>query len=377
MYERLELENFKAFKDLSLELRPLTLLSGMNGMGKSSIIQSMLLLRQSYLQRTSVSSTEGLSLILNGDLIDLGTGQDVFFSRNDRYAPERFELCFTIFDRDIGRVTWSYEYDSHVSDVLKPTLSPSGPLEESIYETVLFGDEFHYLQAERIGPRAAFSMSDYVVRQRRQLGTAGQYAAHFLQEFGRSHVENKLIHSNGGASTLIAQVTAWMHEISPGTQIDSKPYADMDLMSLRFRFPGTDSFRATNVGFGITYTLPVLVALLSSRPGSLVLLENPEAHLHPKGQVRMGELISRAASAGIQVVVETHSDHVLNGIRIAARHSMLDPDDAALHFFQRPDGEHAITPIEVVTPKLDQDGRIDFWPENFFDEWDKSLDALL
>ena len=375
MYERLELENFKAFKELSLELRPLTLLSGMNGMGKSSVLQSLLLLRQSYLQRTSVSSTGSLSLILNGDLIELGTGQDVFFNRVD-YTPDRFELRFTLVHSGIGEVTWRYEYDSR-ADVLMPAQSPQGTLAESIYETNLFNDEFQYLQAERIGPRAAFGMSDYVVRQRRQLGASGQYAAHFLQVFGDSDVDRRLVHPRGGTGTLRAQVTEWMGEISPGTQIEIQPHADMDLMSLRFGFQGTNSFRSTNVGFGITYTLPVLIALLSSKPGSLVLLENPEAHLHPKGQVRMGELISRAASAGIQVLVETHSDHVLNGIRIAARHGQISPSDTALHFFQRPNGEYTQTPIEVVTPKLDQDGRIDFWPENFFDEWDKSLDALL
>src|SRR5690606_7763774 len=157
------------------------------------------------------------------------------------------------------------------------------------------------------------------------------------------------------SSTLRAQVTEWMSEISPGTQIDIQTHADMDLMSLRFSFEGTNSFRSTNVGFGITYTLPILVALLSSKPGALVLLENPEAHLHPRGQVKMGELISRAASADIQVIVETHSDHVLNGIRIAARQGLIDPDHVALHFFQRLAEGSSGLPVEVVTPKLDRD----------------------
>jgi predicted ATPase len=84
MYSRLQLKNFKAFQELDLELRPLTLLSGMNGMGKSSVLQSLLLLRQSYLQRGDILSENGqLKLILNGDLVELGTGQDIFFDRVD------------------------------------------------------------------------------------------------------------------------------------------------------------------------------------------------------------------------------------------------------------------------------------------------------
>lgn len=377
MYENLLLEHFKGFKELDLELRPLTLLSGLNEMGKSSVIQSLLLLRQSYLQRTSVTVTDGnLSLILNGDLIELGTGQDVFFNRAD-YVTNKFELTIGL-TTDLSEVLWRYQYDKN-SDVLTPTREIETPLSEFIYETSLFTDDFHYLQAERMGPRTSFSMSDYMVRQRRQLGNAGEYTAHYLYEFQRDSVVEELWHEttrSASRSTLFSQVTAWMSEISPGTQIEPTAHTDMDIMGLRFGFPGTESFRSTNVGFGITYTLPVLVALLSSKPGGLVLLENPEAHLHPRGQSRIGELIARAASADIQVVLETHSDHILNGIRIAARNGVIDPEKVALHFFQRPEDDSSIG-VEVVTPRLDSDGRLDFRPEGFFDEFSNSMRDLM
>lgn len=372
MYKRLGLKNFKAFRELDLELRPLTLLSGMNGMGKSSVLQSLLLLRQSYLPiSTLAGENHQLNLILNGDLVQLGTGQDIFFDRVD-YIPDSTELKFSITDDRDEEHSWSYEYDSATADVLLPVagLQPV----TAAYRTGLFTDDFHYLQAERVGPRTAFDMSDYVVRQRRQLGKSGEFTSHFLQQWRGEHVHDAMHHPNASSDQLFDQVTAWMGEISPGTQLDIQPHHDMDLISLRVGFPGTKSFRATNVGFGISYTLPVLVALLSTKRGYVVLLENPEAHLHPRGQSKMGELIARATLTGAQVIVETHSDHIMNGIRVATRRGLIEPENVAFHFFQRTeDGKD----VEVHTPELDKEGRLDFWPEHFFDEWKANLDRLL
>jgi predicted ATPase len=153
----------------------------------------------------------------------------------------------------------------------------------------------------------------------------------------------------------------------------------MDLVNLEYSFVTgkhvSNSFRSTNVGFGLTYTLPVIVALLASNTGSLIMLENPEAHLHPEGQVRIGELMALAASCGIQVIVESHSDHILNGIRLAVYNQQIACDKIMLHYFERKEFNQGQT--SVVTPRIDQNGRIDRWPDGFFDVWDKCLETLL
>ena len=151
-------------------------------------------------------------------------------------------------------------------------------------------------------------------------------------------------------------------------------------MALRYSFAGphgnTNEYRATNVGFGLTYTLAILVAVLSARPGTVLAIENPEAYLHPRGQVRIATLLARAAAAGVQVILETHSDHVLNGIRLAVFDGILPPEATCLHFFER-----RVTPETIYhtysTPKIDADGRLDHWPEGFFDEYEQSLGRLL
>ncbi len=369
------LKNFKPFESQFFEFKPLTLLSGLNSTGKSSLLQSLLLLRQSYQQ----SLLPNTGLALNGDLVCIGTAQDALSER----AKEDFIGFDIVWENSINGI-WRFNYDREV-DVLNLASSPVIP---EVYQSSLFSNKFHYLQAERIGPRPFFEMSDFQVRQLGQLGTRGEYTAHFLSINERKVIPNsKLSHpevkskgqqgqQEAKSLDLIDQVEAWMGEVSPGTRLKIDPKPDVDLMSFQYSYGDSNPYRATNVGFGITYTLPIIVAVLASEPGTLILLENPEAHLHPQGQAKMGELLALAASCGIQVVIETHSDHVLNGIRLAVHGGKLDPKDVQLHYFQRRE-ELGQAVTEVVSPRIDHNGRIDQWPDGFFDEWDKSLITLL
>ena len=85
--------------------------------------------------------------------------------------------------------------------------------------------------------------------------------------------------------------------------------------------------------------------------------------------------MARAASCGIQVIVESHSDHILNGIRVAVRQKIIAPDQVYLYYLSRPADTDRFT-SEVISPRLDKDGYIDTWPEGFFDEWEKGLEKL-
>ncbi|WP_333332443.1 DUF3696 domain-containing protein [Microcoleus sp. BROC3] len=309
----------------------------------------------------------------------IGTAQDALFEG----AKEEL-IGFDIVWENNSKGVWTFKYDKEV-DVLN---IDSEQVSSEVYQSNLFGKNFHYLQAERIGPRPFNEMSDYQVRQLDQLGIKGEYTAHFLSVKGGQVIPNSsLSHPDVKSKIepgdvqvksmeLIDQVEAWMGEISPGTRLKIEVKSDVDLMSFQYSYGDSNPYRATNVGFGISYTLPIIVAALASTPGTIILIENPEAHLHPKGQVKMGELLALAASGGVQVVIETHSDHVLNGIRLAVHGGKLDPKDVRLHYFQRQNKEgQAVT--EVISPKIDRNGRIDRWPEGFFDEWANSLEILL
>jgi predicted ATPase len=367
MIQSILLTNFKCFELQEVVLKPLTLLAGLNSSGKSTIIQALLLLRQSYLE--NLLPNKGLTL--NGKLAQLGTAKDVLFEEADVD-----EIGFDLRDDLPAGLRLRFAYREE-SDVLALSGSESNG---EIWQTSLFRDEFQYLRAERIGPRTSFGMSDYEVRHHRQIGSSGEFVAHFLSLFGSEVVEVQgLRHPAATANTLQSQVEAWMTEISPGVRLSVKRHSEMDLMTFSVMYSlghqvASAEYRPTNVGFGITYALPIVVSVLAARPGSLVIVENPEAHLHPRGQVRMGELLCRAAAAGIQILVETHSDHVLNGIRLAVQGRKAVPADVALY--------HSKWELGGKSPSLtlltvDETGRLLQWPEGFFDEMERSLDRLL
>jgi predicted ATPase len=363
MINLLKLQNFKCFESQILQFKPLTMLSGLNSSGKSSVLQSLLLLRQSYQQ--GLLPDKGLAL--NGDLVSIGTAQDTLFEN----AKEEV-ISFEINWKNELKGDWCFKYNQE-SDVLNLTGKNHN---FKIYETSLFGDNFHYLQAERTGPRVYSKISDFQVKMHKQIGTQGEFTPYFLSAYREKPVHKNLAHPQSKSLELRFQVEAWLGEISPGTRLTINDNPQLDLVSLQYSYGMSNNYRATNVGFGISYTLPIIVAILASEPGALILIENPEAHLHPKGQSQMGKLMALAANCGIQIIVETHSDHVFNGVCLAVHGGKLRPEDVQLNFFERWAKEGDII-TKVVSPVIDQNGRIDHWPEGFFDEWEKSLDILL
>ena len=163
-----------------------------------------------------------------------------------------------------------------------------------------------------------------------------------------------------------------MQEFFPGCDLRVSPVDGANAVSLRFRSDARSEFqRPQNVGFGLSQLFPILVALLAAKQGDILLIENPEVHLHPKAQQDIGSLLSCVANTGVQIILETHSDHVLNGIRLAVKSRAIAAENVAVHFFS-PDGN-----FNPITPKIDSNGRLDEWPEGFFDQLDLALSKLM
>jgi predicted ATPase len=360
----LTLSNFKCFLSQAIPLGNLTLLTGLNGMGKSSVIQALLLLRQTFLH-----GMLGRGLSLSGELAQIGTAADALCEN-----AENESISFGI-ESSGSESLWTFDYPRAESNFLNLV---SGPQVNDILG--LFSDDFHYLQAERLGPRLAYPISDYVVRQHKQMGTKGEFALQYLAEFGKHVVPELRRHSSAVSDTLQDQVEAWAGEVSPGVRFKLDAHPGMDLIHAYIGFAGnkilSKDFRPTNSGFGIMYALPILIALLDTSVDGIVILENPEAHLHPRGQLKIGELMARAASTGTQVIVESHSDHVLNGVRLAVKDEIISPESIKIHYFSRAIEQSKANTI-VSSPTIDADGRLDQWPDGFFDEMDKALERLL
>jgi predicted ATPase len=365
--DKIRIQNFKCFRNQPFDFGQFTLLTGLNGSGKSTATQPLLLLRQSQRQGVLTSG----QLVINGELIHLGTGRDLMSE-----SADSDEICMGISGTDGARLDWSFHYD-HVADVLR-TGEDSQPIFPMVERPPL-GGTCHYLSSDRIGPRASYPMSEYHVFRLNELGPRGEYTAHFLAEHGREAIPiPSLAHQESQSDLLIHQVGAWLGIVCQGVRLNVEPLLNMDLVRLGFTFEGqhgpSNEYRPTSVGFGLTYVLPILTATLAAPPGSLLIIENPEGHLHPRGQLEFTLLLARAAAAGVQVILETHSDHVLNGLRLAVHDHLLDPNDVRIHYFER---EHLAETATVVSPVIDRHGRMDQWPVGFFDEWENALDRLM
>lgn len=368
MITQIRLENYKCFKQLSLELSNLNVLAGINSMGKSSIIQVLLLLRQSF---SNNSIKKGLHL--NGNYIQLGTGYDVMNRMSDE---DTFGFAI-VSNKEEALFKYKYEKDS---DFLFLSEIDSVIKDSFVDKCNLFTNSFAYVSAARIGPQRYYEGSYYDVTENNQVGIKGELFADYLAIKNDITIKNdNILHASSKSKKLIEQVNAWLSEISPGITLKSDIDRKTGIVSLQYDF-SKESYSPLNVGFGLSYVAPIVVALLKAKSGDLVIIENPEAHLHPKGQRKIGELISRAAAGGVQVIVETHSDHLLNGIRLSVKDKIIDRSLTRLNYFYREEKQDKTIgkyyEYMKSSPQILDNGKLSDWPDGFFDEWDKALMEL-
>ena len=359
--QSLHLKNFKCLENVKFEFGNLNLLAGANGCGKSSLIQSLLLLRQSY-EKTGNADT----LLTSGNYINLGAANDILYDNADKNEDISYLIC----DEMGNTLELSYKYVSE-SHGLKCKVSPKTDLGN----LNIWGNGFEYLCAERIAPQTIYSS----LNQTDFLGLHGENAFNFLEEYGDALEVDESFFDGTDNKYLLYYVNQWLERIFPGFTARLSKIAEADAVSLRYAEKIRDRVgnphRAINVGFGITYVLPILVALLKAQKDNMIIIENPEAHLHPRAQRIMGELLAKAALTGAQIIIETHSDHLLNVIRIAAKEKIIEANKIKMFFFMREDVGMQYH-VNVYAPQLDNEGNIDIWPEGFFDEWDNALARL-
>lgn len=356
MIKRLKIKGFKAFADAEFELTNLTMLCGLNGSGKSTLVQSILLMRE-------ICKIQNRSVPLNGPFnLELGTFENIQNWHSN--LPITFELeCW-------DNRSYQWELIGDATSLFANVTSPGDRWETpDILQNQRRG--FQYLAAERLGPRIA-QRSSGELPENLGVGIAGEYSAEVLHRLGSQPVMDAFKFPFGAddeSALLKFQAEQWLSRIARPIQLDTDELHGTGIVSLKFRTETGEWIRSTNMGFGVSYSLPIVLAgLLASNIGILIV-ENPEAHLHPAGQSNIGYFLSKIASGGTQVILETHSDHVLNGVRRAiAENNVLNHQDASVYYFAENESPDKLN----FTPT----GGLDNWPKGFFDQYQIDVTAL-
>ena len=390
-------------REQTIEIRPLTVLAGANSSGKSSIMQPLLLLKQ-----TLEAPYDPGALLLNGPNVKF-TSVDQMLSRSIKRRQDT-RLVIGLATEEAGHlrlefgkgIKWKLEINSMtVTDVGAPhphELRTTLPTEMTVLdgkETLIISDvpnrcflERHTYSTLNTGSENP-QVFEHVIFSGAKFQPPIQHIMHLPglrgnpeRAYSRAAVgkafpgtfENYfasvIAHwSSEGAEALLAALSADLRRLGLTWKIEAKAVNDTQLelkvgrLPLLTRGSSHDLVNIADVGFGVSQTLPVLVALLVAEPGQLVYLEQPEIHLHPRAQVAMAQILANAANRGVRVVVETHSSLLLLAIQTAVAEGQLTPDKVILHWFARND-EGA---TDIQSAELDEAGRAGDWPEDFAD----------
>ncbi len=352
--KNIKIKNFKSLKNIYLTFGNLTLLTGINSSGKSSIIQSLLLLK---------SNQNSKKLNLDNEYVQINDIKDLLY---EEYLEKDTSFNISLNDNQV------------VLEVFFSKSKNKDFIVKNENKVNLFNTGFQYLETNRVPPQNMYNMSLEYIRDN-LLGTKGEYTSHYLNENKHNRIGiDKLRYKDSITDRLIENVSLWLSEISNGIEISTKIHTEIKKVSLSYSYnyknKRTKKYTPLNVGFGITYVLPIIVAILKAKKGDLVIIENPESHLHPAGQSKIAELCAIASANGVQIIVETHSDHFLNGIRVATKKALLTPEQSKVYYFRK-EKDELETKIDEIN--IDKNGAIDNYPKGFFDQFDDDLDKLV
>ena len=399
---RIAVEGFKSFHTKQgIEIRPLTILAGANSSGKSSLFQPLLLLKQ-----TVEESYDPGPLMLHGPNVSFSSMKEILsrtansqseyftveyevnkrnsislkFGKGDNYGAK---LCEMLVNDSGGRRKYSPDMsdaeiesnlDSSVKGLKKYILN--GGMKNAKWEVlrdrcffdVRLGKTFsmpiadffrsylrhvYHLPGLRGNPERAYALTAV---ENTFPGLVDKYVATVVLQWQNDKEHSKLEALNRSLSEL---------GLATGIAARAQNDTQVELTVARTKITGIDQDDLVNiadVGLGVTQTLPLLIALLLADDGDLVLIEQPELHLHPKAQIALAGVLANAAKRGVQVVIETHSSLILRAIQALVAERALKGSDVMLNWFQR-DAESGST--KIISRPVDEEGAFDDWPEDF------------
>ncbi len=405
MFTRLRLTNFKAWKNTGhIELKPVTMLLGTNSSGKSTLIQSLLLLKQ-----TVQSPDRTVHLNLGGDevndLFNFGSFDDVLNQAAE--GARQFAIGFDFhregssrvgmgsFDCTYGR-TSSGGVTVHALDLSTARRKFRAiRRDKGAYSIVVDNEATPRFKGSRYAPERSIAFSadaiadldqdgpeveDLSLAIRRELDGIS-YLGPLRRNPERDYLWNKTkpgeigIDGRSAIDALLANallkgeeqnhiisgVSHWLSRMKVADKLEVRQLGRSSRYELIVHRDGVTS-NLRDVGIGVSLVLPVLVVAYFAPSGSTIVLEEPEIHLHPLAQSVLAELfVTISQQRKVQFIIETHSEHLFRRMQTLMARQQVSADQAAMYFVER-DGKAA----KLLSLELDDYGRLKNWPAGFF-----------
>lgn len=306
MINKIKIKGLKSIDNLNMDLSNFNLFLGVNSSGKSTVIQGILALSQNINQSESK---------LNGSLVSLGEFREVRnFSTNAKSITIEIED-----EKDTHSIEFLDENKSYVN------------IKSDICE-LKFDKGLYYLSASRIGHMDTYENN---IKNVYKFGLQGEYCfSYFIKN--KDMILDKELLKDTVSETLDYNVNLWFEYIIGGKLV-AHDIAQTDRIKAQFIGRNGREVRTKNIGSGLSYLISIIIMSLSLGVGETLIIENPEIHLHPKAQSRLTEFFMFISNAKRQLIIETHSDHIFNGTRVAIANGDIDAAKVSLNFLNLDD----------------------------------------
>ena len=346
MLTHINIHGFKSLDSTSLVLSPLTILTGKNSSGKSSVLQALMLLIKHSASVNQYSMEDIIRFLADFSVI-----------RNKKINAKSIVISAQDIENNNHTLTLNAEntdIDSRLGYQYEPRVVGSEP-------------ELLYLNANRLGAQEMVPVSE------RRVGGAGEYLFSTFDKMKHLPVPDYLVKASE-STTLAYQLSYWLKLITGTTsELVTEKVGDQVKVAFTLReLEGNVS--PLNLGAGMSYIAKVLIICLMAKKGDLILLENPEIQLHPKAQAHLAIFLAFIASRGIQVIVETHCEHLINKLAYLVYEDEISSEDVILHY--KPDVDENFISIKISENGkfTDSNGNVTGFPLGFFDA---TLDDLM
>lgn len=353
MIESIHIQNFKSIENQVFDFKPITILTGTNSSGKSSVIQALLLYSHHFHN----------NMLLDDYLANLGKPSALLYVHS---KSKYFSITLKVKGRETASLIFNKDKQDYTFDETEATKSTKKNILIPNFERNLY-----YISANRIGQE-----NQSKVKDKFRCGVNGEYIFGFYESCKNARLENeKLISQEAISKALNAQVNLWLRKILGLNLMPLTQTIDNTSVKVSYQNFDLDDIEMSpfNLGAGVSYLAKILILGLSLKEGDILIVENPEVHLHPNAIANFAEFFAFLARGGIQVILETHSEHIINKMRYFVFKNQLSTNDVQIYYREKFDKEFITMRINEYGRYVDGNDKVINFPSGFFDSVLKNL----